>query len=167
MFALFIMMFFLSKDILDMFKILIIDSNTLFRESLGKSLYGRFPAAEIRKAGSGSEGLRKVTAFSPQLVFIDIYLSDISGFDLAKKIKRSYPEIIIATFASFDSPEYREAAAQCGVEHLIPKDDWTGADILTLVESIQSGAAISQLTKTENESSETPYGNNETRLDGD
>jgi len=57
-FALFIMMFFLSKDMLDMFKILIIDSNTLFRESLGKSLYGRFPAAEIRKAGSGAEGLR-------------------------------------------------------------------------------------------------------------
>lgn len=119
-----------------MFKILIIDSNTLFRKSLGKSLFARFPAAEIRETGSGSEGLQKVGAFAPQLIFIDIYLSDISGFDLAKKIKTSYPEIIIATFAGFDSPEYQAAAAACGVEYLIPKDDWSSEKILEFVESV-------------------------------
>jgi len=54
---------------------------------------------------------------------------------------------------------------RCGTSN--SKDDWTGADILTLVKSIQSDAAISQLAKPENESSETPYGNNETSLDGD
>jgi DNA-binding NarL/FixJ family response regulator len=66
-----------------------------------------------------------VGAFAPQLIFIDIYLSDISGFDLAKKIKTSYPEILIAVFSSIDTPEYRAAAAACGVEYLIPKDDWS------------------------------------------
>ena len=75
-------------------------------------------------------------AFAPQLIFIDIYLSDISGFDLAKKIKTSYPQIIIATFASFDSPEYQAAAAACGVEYLIPKDDWSSEKILEFVESV-------------------------------
>ena len=75
-------------------------------------------------------------AFAPQLIFIDIYLADISGFDLAKKIKTSYPEIIIAAFASFDSPEYQAAAAACGVEYLIPKDDWSSEKILEFVESV-------------------------------
>ena len=56
-----------------MFKIMIIDSNTLFRKSLGKSLFARFPAAEIQETGSGAEGLQKVGAFAPQLIFIDIY----------------------------------------------------------------------------------------------
>ena len=137
-----------------MYKILIIDANTLFRESLVKSLCTRFAAVEIQQAASGAEGLRKLGSFAPQLIFIDIYLSDISGFDLAKKIKRLYPEIIIATFASFDSPEYRAAAAQCGVEHLIPKDDWTAADILTLVESIRSDSELSHMAATENKNSE-------------
>jgi two-component system LytT family response regulator len=130
------MMFFFSKAMVDMFKILIIDSNTLFRKSLGKSLFTRFPAAEIQQTGSGAEGLQKVAAFAPQLIFIDIYLSDISGFDLAKKIKASYPKIIIATFAGFDSPEYQAAAAACGVEYLIPKDDWNSEKILEFVESV-------------------------------
>ena len=133
-----------------MYKILIIDSNTLFRSSLGKSLYSRLPEVEIREAGSGAEGLEMVTTFSPQLIFIDIYLSDINGFELAKKIKTAFPEMIIATFASFDSPEYREAAAQCGVAHLIPKDDWTGEDILALVESTLSGTGRSLRVKTDN-----------------
>ncbi len=155
MFTLFIMMLFFSKDMLDMFKILIIDANTLFRESLVKSLFTRFAAVEVEQAGSGAEGLSKAGSFAPQLIFIDIYLSDISGFDLAKKIKRLYPEIIIATFASFDSPEYRAAAAQCGVEHLIPKDDWTGADILDWVQSIRSDSEISHMIKTENENFKT------------
>jgi len=130
------MMYFFSKVMTVMFKILIIDSNTLFRTSLRKSLANRFPAVEIQEAGSGAEGLKKVTAFSPQLIFIDIYLSDIKGFDLARKIKAAYPEMIIATFASFDSPEYQAAAAACGVKHLIPKDDWTGEDIRGLVKNV-------------------------------
>ena len=130
------MMFFFSKAMMDMHKILIIDSNTLFRKSLAKSLFARFPAVEIQETGSGAEGLQKVDAFAPQLIFIDIYLSDISGFDLAKKIKTSYPQIIIATFASFDSPEYQAAAAACGVEYLIPKDDWSSEKILEFVESV-------------------------------
>jgi len=131
---------FFSKAMIAMFKILIIDSNTLFRTSLMISLAARFPEVEIQQAGSGAEGLMKVAAFSGQLIFIDIYLSDINGFDLARKIKKAHPEIILAAFASFDSPEYQAAAAACGVTHLIPKDDWTGADILSLVQSIRSDA---------------------------
>ena len=135
-FTLFIMMFFFSKAMMDMVKILIIDSNTLFRKSLGKSLFARFPAVEIQQTGSGAEGLQNVDAFAPQLIFIDIYLADISGFDLAKKIKTFYPEIIIAIFSSFDSPEYQAAAAACGVKYLIPKDDWSSEKILDFVESM-------------------------------
>ena len=130
------MMFFFSKAMMDMFKILIIDSNTLFRKSLGKSLIVRFPAVEIQDTGTGAEGLRKMEAFVPQLIFIDFYLSDISGFDLAKKIKASSPEIVIAIFASFDSPEYQAAATACGVKYLIPKDDWSSEKILEFVESV-------------------------------
>lgn len=124
-----------------MFKILIIDSNTLFRTSLRKSLATRFPAVEIQEAGSGAEGLKKVTAFSPQLIFIDIYLPDRSGLDLAKKIKASYPQMVIAVFTGYDSPEYQAAANNSGVEHLIPKDDWTGEDIRGLVKDVLSRTA--------------------------
>ena len=119
-----------------MFRILIIDPNTPFRESLRKIINDRFPTIEIQEAAAGAEGLKKLNTFTPVLIFIDIYLPDKNGLDLARKIKASYPEIIIAIFARYDSPEYQAAANDSGVEHLIPKDDWTGEDILALVESI-------------------------------
>ena len=132
-----------------MFRILIIDPNTPFRESLRKIINDRFPAIEIREAAAGDEGLAKLNTFTPVLIFIDIYLPDKNGLDLARKIKASHPEIIVAIFARYDSPEYQAAANDSGVEHLIPKDDWTGEDILALVESIILDTEISRPAKTD------------------
>jgi DNA-binding NarL/FixJ family response regulator len=127
-----------------MFRILIIDPNTPFRESLRKIIHDRFPRIEIQEAAAADEGLRRLNTFTPLLVFIDIYLPDRNGLDLAKKIKASHPEIIIAIFTRYDSPEYQTAANDSGVEHLIPKDDWSGVDILALVESIFPDAGINR-----------------------
>ena len=134
-----------------MFKILIIDPNTPFRKSLIKSLSSQFPDAELRDAVSGEEGLNQMDTFVPHLIFMDLYLPDISGLDLAKKIKASHCEIIMAIFVRYDSPEYQAAASECGVAHLIPKDDWTVKDILALVEAVSSGRQKSNLKKTDND----------------
>ena len=72
-----------------MFRILIIDPNTPFRESLRKIINGRFPTIEIQEAAAGAEGLAKLNTFAPLLIFIDIYLPDKNGLDLARKIKAS------------------------------------------------------------------------------
>jgi len=130
-----------------MFRILIIDPNTPFRESLSKIIRGRFPTIEIQEAADGAEGLALLSTFTPLLIFIDIYLSDKNGLDLAREIKATYPEIILIVFARYDSPEYQTAANDSGVEHLIPKDDCSGKDILRLVESILLDTEISDRIK--------------------
>jgi DNA-binding NarL/FixJ family response regulator len=132
-----------------MLRILIIDPNIPFRESLGKIISDRFPRIEIQESETADEGWRRLKTFAPQLIFIDIHLPDRNGLDLAKEIKTSFPEIIIAIFARYDSPEYQAAANDSGVEHLIPKDDWTGEDILALIESILFDADPSRLMKIE------------------
>ncbi len=132
-----------------MLRILIIDPNIPFRESLGKIINDRFPSIEIQESGAADEGLGKLKTYAPQLIFIDIYLPDRNGLELAREIKSAFPEIIIAIFARYDSPEYQAAANDLGVEHLIPKDDWTGEDILALVESILMDTEILNPLKTD------------------
>ena len=119
-----------------MFKILIIDPNGPFRRSLKKVLVNRFPFVDIQQASDGSEGLAMVQGFSPNLVFIEIHLPSESGLDLARQIKSNHPEIIIVIFTSYDLPEYQAAAEESGIEYLVPKDDWTGEDMMALVQSI-------------------------------
>ncbi|MCP4628632.1 MAG: response regulator [bacterium] len=119
-----------------MFKILIVDPNDPFRRSLKKVLVNRFPLVEIREASDGNEGLEMVQNFSPNLIFLEIHLPSESGLDLTRQIKHEYPEVIIVLLTSYDLPEYRVAAEKSGVEHLVPKDDWTGEDMIALVHTI-------------------------------
>ena len=119
-----------------MFKILIVDPNDPFRQSLKKVLMNRFPFIDIQEASDGTEGMDKVNTYDPNLIFLEIHLPAQSGLDLARRIKSDHPKIIIVILTSYDLPEYKTAAKETGVEHLVPKDDWTGEDMIALVHSI-------------------------------
>ena len=77
-----------------------------------------------------------VQSFSPNLIFLEIHLPSQSGLDLARQIKGAHPEIIIVILTSYDLPEYKAAVEESGIEHLVPKDDWTGEDMIALVHTI-------------------------------
>lgn len=119
-----------------MFKILIVDPNNPFRRSLKQVLVNRFPGVDIRQAPDGPHGLELVRSFRPNLIFLEMHLPSESGLDLARQIKTDHPEIIIVILTSYDLPEYKAAVKESGVEHLVPKDAWTGEDMMALVQSI-------------------------------
>jgi DNA-binding NarL/FixJ family response regulator len=119
-----------------MIRILIIDPNGPFRQSLKEILLNRFSFIDIEEASDGDDGLEKIDAFHPNLIFCEIHLPQGNGLDLARKIKARYPDTIIVVLTSYDSPEYQIAAEESGVDHLVPKDDWTGEDIIALVRRI-------------------------------
>ena len=130
-----------------MFKILIVDPNDPFRRSLKKLLATRFPFVDIREASDGREGLSMLQCFRPNLIFLEIHLPAESGLDLARRVKIDHPEIIIVILTSYDLPEYRAAAKVSGVEHLVPKDDWTGEDIMALVHSILADLKVNEQSR--------------------
>ena len=119
-----------------MFKILIIDPNSPFRQSLKKVLINRFPFLDIQEASDGNEGMDKLSTFEPDIIFLEIHLPAESGLDLARRIKNDHQDVVIVILTSYDLPEYQAAAEESGVEHLVPKDDWTGVDMIDLVQSI-------------------------------
>ena len=127
-----------------MFKILIVDPNDPFRRSLKKVLDNRFPSVDIREASDANGGLKMLQGFNPNLIFMEIHLPSESGLDLARQIKQDHPEIIIVILTSYDLPEYQVAAEESGVEHLIPKDDWTGEDMIALVHTILTNLDIKE-----------------------
>jgi CheY-like chemotaxis protein len=127
-----------------MFKILIVDPNDPFRQSLKKVLVNRFPSVDIQEAADGNEGLQKVEDFHPHLIFLEIHLPAETGLELAGRIKADHPDIIIVILTSYDFPEYQAAAEKMEVEHMVPKDDWTGEDMIALVQSILSNLKIDE-----------------------
>ena len=119
-------------------KILIVEDNAIFRQTLKGLLDTRFPFISFEEAWDGREALKKVNDFLPDLIFMDIKLPGESGLQLTKKIKNSYPEIIIIILTNYDLPEYREATKQKGADYFLTKGYSNIQEIMALVDSILS-----------------------------
>jgi DNA-binding NarL/FixJ family response regulator len=102
---------------------------------LKEILTTRFPDMEIAEEPDGSDLLSKIEVLRPGIVFLDIRLPGENGLELAKKVKKSYPEIIVIILTSYDLPEYRQAARLSQADHFVTKDSPT-QDFLALVDSI-------------------------------
>ena len=121
-----------------MLKILVVEDNISFRDSLKEILVTRFPGVVIAEAGKGNEAMEKVDSLSPDIIFMDVKLPGESGLELTRRIKFRYPEMKIIILTSYDLPEYREAAARFGANDFLTKGSSTREEILKLVESLSS-----------------------------
>ena len=119
-----------------MINILIIDPNIPFQQSLKKLLTKHFPHVTVEAIETGPEGLKKISMACPQLILVENHLTGNSGLELAGQVKLKHPETVIALMTNYNSPEYENAAKDAGIEHLIPKDEWTGDDIISLIRSV-------------------------------
>ncbi|MGG2064908.1 MULTISPECIES: LytR/AlgR family response regulator transcription factor [unclassified Bacillus (in: firmicutes)] len=82
-----------------MLKILVVDDEMLARDELKYLLYRTKEVDIIDEADSVEEALEKLMESKPDLVFLDIQLSDDNGFEIAnilKKMKKP-PAIVFAT----------------------------------------------------------------------
>ncbi len=123
-----------------MIKTLIVEDSALYRKLLKETLQSRFPSMEILEAEDGGEAMKQIDAhFSPDLIFMDIKLPGENGLELTGKIKAKYRDVVVIILTSYDTPEYREAAAQARADHFLSKGSTSKEGILTLVESILAG----------------------------
>ncbi len=120
---------------MEKFKILIVEDDSSFRQLLKKVLQGSFPTIGIDVAADGSEALQKVDASLPDLIFMDIRLPGENGLELTKKIKATYPNIIIFIMTFYDTSEFREAAIQCGADRFLAKTSLDCEELEGLVKS--------------------------------
>ncbi len=122
-----------------MSKTLIVEDSAIYRKLLKETLRSRFPSMEIIEAENGEETMKQVGTSLPDLIFMDIKLPGENGLELTGKIKAKYPDVTVIILTSYDSPEYREAAAQVKADHFLSKGSSSKEAILALVESILAG----------------------------
>lgn len=116
-------------------KILIVDDNSMLRETTCSILKANFPVPRIFEAVDGKEAFAQVHDHLPDLILIDVRLPGENGLKLTRKIKNLYPEIVIIVFTNHDLPEYREAAFEYGADFFFSKSS-SGRKLSALVESI-------------------------------
>jgi DNA-binding NarL/FixJ family response regulator len=120
-------------------RVLVVEDSAIFRALLKETLQSRFPSMEILEAADGEGAMKEITARLPDLIFMDVKLPGENGLDLTAKIKTKYPDVIVIVLTSYDTPEYREAAAKAKANHFLAKGSSSREGILALVESVLGG----------------------------
>jgi len=116
-------------------RILIIDNNITFRNTLKNFLQSRFPAMVLEEAKNGEEALQKATYFCPDIIFMAIKLPT-EAAAINEKFKNMFPEVTSVIFTNYDPNEYRGVAEESGANYILQKGTSTAEEIEGLVDSI-------------------------------
>jgi DNA-binding NarL/FixJ family response regulator len=119
-----------------MFKTMLVEDSTSFRQMVKVNLQDQFPSMDIIEAADGVEAFQKIDSHPPNLILMDITLPGENGLELTSKIKADYPGVIIIILTSHDSPEYREAAIRYKANYFLSKGSIGTDEIFQLVKSI-------------------------------
>ncbi|MEP2669515.1 MAG: response regulator [Cyclobacteriaceae bacterium] len=84
-----------------MSKVIIIDDEPLAR-SIVKEYLSRYPDMEVvQECGDGFEGVKAITALQPDLIFLDIQMPKISGFEMLELVDNPPGVIFTTAFDEF------------------------------------------------------------------
>ncbi len=102
-------------------RLLLVDDHAVVRSGLRMLLESEDDLDIVGEAGTAREALEAVAALRPDLALIDIGLPDLSGIEVTRKIKQSWPEVSVVALTIHEDEEYFFQMLQAGASGYVPK----------------------------------------------
>jgi DNA-binding NarL/FixJ family response regulator len=122
-------------------RVLIVDDQQMFREGVRRRLEQEPNICITGEAASGKEALAQVQKTNPTIVILDIRLPDISGIEVARRIRDQWPELKILMLSGYDLDQYISAAARVGIQGYLLKDAPQDS-LVQAIRDIMAGGAV-------------------------
>ena len=120
-------------------KILLVEDQKLMRIGI-KSLFNDYPEMEvIGEAVNGKEAIEKAKLIKPDIILMDIGLSDISGIEAAKKILENNNNIKIIMLTSHINEQELHLSLTAGASAYVIKDISTEF-LMSVIKMVKAGA---------------------------
>ena len=123
-----------------MINILIIDNHPIVSEALGQLIMHK-TSGEFRVVGTTrdiSEAVKLISELKPDLVIVDVFIGDSSGFDFVRALKRRFSQLRILMLSMHDEAIYAERAIAAGADGYIMKQE-SSDDIIRAISQILQG----------------------------
>lgn len=105
-----------------MISVVVCDDHGIIRSGIARILEGTADFELVAEAPTGELLLQAVREFMPDLVVLDIRLSDCSGLDLLKKVLAVAPEVRVVMLSMYSAKGYIERAKAEGARGYITKE---------------------------------------------
>jgi CheY-like chemotaxis protein/two-component sensor histidine kinase len=102
-------------------RVLVVEDNRDIRETSFVLL--SMAGFEVKVVSTGSEALEEAPAFGPTAVLLDVGLPDLTGYDVARRL-RNMPQFVgtmLIAITGYDTPEARALSTAAGFDHHICK----------------------------------------------
>jgi pilus assembly protein CpaE len=102
-------------------RVLLVDDDERFRETLRHLLAQRGEAEILGEAADGEEALRLAESLRPDVVLVDLAMPRMNGLEVTRQLKARRPEVLIVIITVHDDEAYRRTALAAGAEAFLVK----------------------------------------------
>lgn len=117
-------------------RIVVADDHEEVRNTIVRLLKRRFEV--LAAVGDGPAFLEAVSRLKPDLCVLDISMPEMSGIEVARRIKQENAKILIVFLTLHDDFDFRTAALATGAEGYVTKARM-GGDLLVAVREVLAG----------------------------
>jgi len=114
-------------------KIVIIDDHQLFREGVKRILEFEKSFQVVAEGDDGSEALRLVKTYSPDVVIMDINMPQMNGIEATRELVEKFPDTKVIILSIHDDENYVTLALQTGAQGYLLKE----MDADALIEAVR------------------------------
>jgi len=123
-----------------MIKVIIVEDDELQRSSFVMAIEVRHPdLCVVGEAETGAELFALLAHVAPDIILLDIKLPDMSGVDIAHRLKRERPEIKILVISMENDPSTVQAMIDAGIDGFLSKRENVLNNFAGAVRSIMDG----------------------------
>lgn len=101
------------------FKILVVDDNEMAADALSQLLTMR--GHETAVAYSGAAALEKAASFDPEVIFLDIGLPDMTGYEVAVAMRKERKHYFIVALTGYGQDDDKDKAKRSGIDQHLTK----------------------------------------------
>lgn len=122
----------------DKIRILLADDHAVVRQGIRQFLEEAGDIAVVAEAGDGVEALRLVEAHQPDVAVLDIRMPEVTGVEVARRIKERFPQVRVLVLTAYDDDPYVFALLQAGADGYVLKTA-SGDELVRAVRTVYAG----------------------------
>lgn len=122
-------------------RILLVDDQALFRESLALLLQSQADLHVVGEAANGEAALALLAAAQPQVVLMDLRMPILGGVAATRRLRAEHPDVQVIALTTFDDDEDVFAALRAGAIGYLLKDV-AGATLFDAVRAAARGESF-------------------------